>query len=432
MPDSFLRRSILGRRGQSVYVGRQPILDGDGALVAYELLFRDSPDNRARIHDDVQATAHVVARTVGEIGVPAVLGPYPGYVNMSRELLFDDIVHIMQPQRFVLELLENITFDDVLFKRCAQLRKAGFRFALDDVVRLDEQLLEALPSVDIVKVDFLAADRAHLPELAAAVKLQGKQLVAEKVETHEDFSQARKLGFDLFQGYFFARPQVLSARRASPARGALLRLMTVLAGEPGMRELETELKRNPDIVVQLMRLANSSAQTRGRRVSSLREAIAAVGTRQLMRWAQLLLYADGSGLPWRSDPLLQLVGTRARFLELAAGVLCPGDEALADAAYMTGIFSLVHVVLDMQPAEILDKLHLAAEIRTAILSGVGPLGTLLGVARASERGDAPAIDASRLAQPGLNALTPAMLAKLQVEAAAWFAEHRLDEDTGDA
>ncbi|MDR5779856.1 EAL domain-containing protein [Caballeronia sp. LZ065] len=432
MPDSFLRRSILGRRGQSVYVGRQPILDGDGALVAYELLFRDSPDNHARVHDDVQATAHVVARTVGEIGVPAVLGPYPGYVNMSRELLFDDIVHIMQPQRFVLELLENITFDDVLFKRCAQLRKAGFRFALDDVVRLDDPLLEALPSVDIVKVDFLAADRAHLPELAAAVKLRGKQLVAEKVETHEDFSQARKLGFDLFQGYFFARPQVLSARRASPARGALLRLMTVLAGEPGMRELETELKRNPDIVVQLMRLANSSAQTRGRRVSSLREAIAAVGTRQLMRWAQLLLYADGSGLPWRSDPLLQLVGTRARFLELTAGVLRPGDEALADAAYMTGIFSLVHVVLDMQPAEILDKLHLAADIRAAILAGSGALGTLLGVARAAERGDAPAIDASRLAQPGLDALTPAMLAKLQVEAAAWFAEHRLDEDAGNA
>ncbi|MDR5757551.1 EAL domain-containing protein [Caballeronia sp. LZ035] len=432
MPDSFLRRSILGRRGQSVYVGRQPILDGDGALVAYELLFRDGPDNRARVHDDVQATAHVVARTVGEIGVPAVLGPYPGYVNMSRELLFDDIVHIMQPQRFVLELLENITFDDVLFKRCAQLRKAGFRFALDDVVRLDDALLEALPSVDIVKVDFLAADRAQLPELAAAVKLRGKQLVAEKVETHDDFSQARKLGFDLFQGYFFARPQVLSARRASPARGALLRLMTVLAGEPGMRELETELKRNPDIVVQLMRLANSSAQTRGRRVSSLREAIAAVGTRQLMRWAQLLLYADGSGLPWRSDPLLQLVGTRARFLELTAGVLRPGDEALADAAFMTGIFSLVHVVLDMQPAEILDKLHLAADIRAAILTGSGALGTLLGVARAAERGDAPAIDASRLAQPGLDALTPAMLAKLQVEAAAWFAEHRLDEDAGNA
>lgn len=307
MSDASLKRATSAARGQSVYVGRQPIFDAVGALVAYELLFRGSPDNRARIHDDVQATAHVVARTVGEIGVPAVLGPHPGYVNMSRELLFDDIVHIMQPERFVLELLESITFDDALFKRCAHLRRADFRLALDDVLRLDDHLLAALPSVDIVKVDFLAADRAHLPELATAVKRRGKLLIAEKVETRDGFAKAKKLGFDLFQGYFFARPQVLSVRRASSARGSLMRLMAVLAAEPGMREL----KRNPAIVVQLIRLANSSAQTRGRRVSSLREAIAATGTRQLMRWAQLLLYADGSGLPWRSDPLLQLVGTRA-------------------------------------------------------------------------------------------------------------------------
>jgi EAL and modified HD-GYP domain-containing signal transduction protein len=432
MSDSSLKHARPDNGGSSVYVGRQPILDSSGALIAYELLFRDSPDNRARVHDDVQATAHVVARAVGEIGLPAVLGAHPGYINMSRDLLFDDIVHIMQPERFVLELLESITFDETLFKRIAHLRNAGFRFALDDVVRLDDALLAALPSVDIVKIDFVATDPAHLPELAAAVKRHGKQLVAEKIETRDDFTRAKQLGFDLFQGYFFARPQVLSARRASPARGSLLRLMSVLAGEPGMNELEAELKRNPDIVVQLMRLANSGAQARGRRVSSLREAIAATGTRQLMRWTQLLLYADGRGLPWRSDPLLQLVSTRARFLELAAGVLDSEDQAFSDAAYMTGIFSLVHVVLDMQPAEILDKLDLAAEIRAAILSGEGPLGALLGIARAAERGDAPAIDASRHAQPSLDALTPAVLAKLQVDAAAWFGEHRMDENSDDA
>ncbi|WP_244815666.1 EAL and HDOD domain-containing protein [Caballeronia sp. Lep1P3] len=426
MPDFPLTRRARAGHEPSVYVGRQPILDGAGALAAYELLFRESPDNRACVHDDVQATAHVVARTVGEIGVGAVLGLHPGYVNMSRELIFDDIVHLMQPGRFVLELLESIVFDDALFKRCAQLRRDGFRFALDDVAQLDDVLLSALPSVDIVKVDLLAVERAHLPELTALVKKHGKLLVAEKVETHEDFAQARELGFDLFQGYFFARPQVLSARRASPARGTLLRLLSVLGSDPGMRELEAELKRNPDIVLQLMRLANSSAHARGRHVSSLKDAVAAAGTRQLMRWAQLLLYADGSGLPWRSDPLLQLVGTRARFMELAADVLRPSDEAFSDAAYMTGIFSLVHVVLDMQPAEIVDKLHLAADIRSAILAGEGALGALLGIARAAERGDARAIDERRLATPALDALTPALLATLQVEAAAWFGEQRLD------
>ena len=414
------------REPESVYLGRQPILDPHGALHAYELLFRDSPENLARVHDDFQATAHVVARTVGEIGLSAVLGDYRGYVNMNRTLLFDDIVHIMPPERFVLEVLETVTFDDALLKRCAQLRAAGFQFALDDVVQLDDALLGVLPYVDTVKIDFLAAGQGDLPELAATLKRHGKTLIAEKIETHQHFAQARKLGFDLFQGYFFARPQVLASRRASPSRTALLRLLALLAGDPGIGELEAELKLNPGVVLQLLRLANSSAFGLGRRVSSLRDAITATGTRQIMRWTQLLLYADGRGLPWRSDPLVQLVGTRARFMELAAGIMRPSAEAFADAAFMTGIFSLVHVVVDLPAAEILARLNLAAEIRAAIVDGQGELGALLRISQAADRGDAPELDSSVASGPAFAGLTPAVLAKLQVEAATWFAAHRLE------
>ena len=107
---------------------------------------------------------------------------------VQRDLLFDDIVHIMPPDRFVLEILETVTFDSQVFKRCDQLRAAGFQFALDDVVRLTKPLEEALPYVDYVKVDFVAADRAHLPELAATLKRYGKTLLAEKIETHQDFA----------------------------------------------------------------------------------------------------------------------------------------------------------------------------------------------------------------------------------------------------
>jgi c-di-GMP-related signal transduction protein len=414
------------REPESVYLGRQPILDRDGALHAYELLFRDSPENRARISDDVQATAHVVARTVGEIGLSAVLGDYRGYVNMNRDLLFDDIVLIMPPERFVLEILESVTFDAKLFKRLRQLRNAGFHIALDDVVELTEPLLEALPYVDIVKIDFLATDPGHLPELAAVLRQLGKTLLAEKIETHQDFEQARELGFELFQGYFFARPQVLATRRSNPSRAALLRLLSVLSGEPGIIQLEAELKRNPNVVVQLLRLANSSAFALGRQVSSLREAIAATGTRQISRWTQLLLYADGRNLPWRSDPLVQLVGTRARFMELAARAMRPSDDVFADAAFMTGIFSLVQVVVDMPPVEILELLQLSGEIRAAIVDGQGPLGMLLRISQAAERGDAPEVDLSIGAVEESEVLTPALLAALQVDAATWFGAHRVE------
>ncbi len=424
--DSADDSDTVLREAESVYLGRQPIIDRTGALHAYELLFRDSPDNRARIFDDVQATAHVVARTVGEIGLTAVLGDHCGFVNMNRDLLFDDIVHIMPPDRFVLEILETVTFDAKLFKRCEQLRAVGFQFALDDVVALTEPLYEALPYVDYVKVDFLAADRAHIPELAATLKRHGKMLIAEKIETHQDFNEARKLGFDLFQGYFFARPQVLVTRRSNPSRTALLRLLGVLSGEPGIAELEAELKLNPNVVVQLLRLANSSAFKLARPVSTLREAIAATGTRQISRWTQLLLYADGRHLPWRSDPLVQLVGTRARFMELAARVLQPSNEEFADAAFMTGIFSLVHVVVDLPPAEIMDLLKLSKEICSAIVDGSGPLGAILRISQAAERGDAPELDSSIGANAQFDVLTPAVLAELQFEAATWFGAHRME------
>jgi c-di-GMP-related signal transduction protein len=409
-----------------VYLGRQPILDRSGALSAYELLFRSGAHNFAEVSDDAEATAQVVARTIGGLGVPAVLGHHRGYVNIGRELVFDDIVQLMSPERFVLEILETVTFDARLLKRLGQLRRAGFQIALDDVVELSDGLLAVLPHADIVKIDFLQADRAALPELAATVHRYGKTLLAEKVESQEDFTVAHDLGFDLFQGYFFARPQVLSAPRARSTRPALLRLLALLARDGGIVELEAELKLNPNVVVQLLRLVNSSAFGLGRNISSLREAIIATGTRQIARWAQLLLYADGRDLPWRSDPLVQLAGTRSRFMELAASWLRPSDEGFTDAAFMAGIFSLVHVVIGSTPEKTLDRLGLSPLIRDAIVGGEGPLGALLRVTEAAERSE----DASAVArESGLDefmSLTPEVLAELSLSAAAWFGAHAED------
>jgi c-di-GMP-related signal transduction protein len=374
-----------------VYLGRQPILDRDGALNAYELLFRASAHNYAEVSDDAQATAQVVARTIGGIGVSAVLGHHRGYVNIGRDLLFDDIVHLMSPERFVLEILETVSFDARLVRRLGELRRAGFQVALDDVSELTDGLRAVLPHSDIVKIDFLVTPREALPELAAAVLAEGKTLIAEKVETREDFAVARDLSFHLFQGYFFARPQMLAAPRNRSSRPALLRLLALLASDAGIIELEAELKRNPNVVVQLLRLVNSSAFGLGRNIASLREAIIATGTRQIARWAQLLLYADGGDLPWRSDPL-------------------------------------VHVVLGTTPAEALDKLGLASQIRDAIVEHGGALGALLRIAAAAdqcadERTDAASIAASADAPAGFEALTPEVLAELNLSAAAWFGAH---------
>jgi len=413
------------QESECVYLGRQPIIERNGALNAYELLFRSSRQNYALVTNDAQATAQVVARTIGGIGVSAALGAHRGYVNINRELLFDDIIHVMSPERFVLEVLETVTFDAPLIARVNKLRRAGYAVALDDVCELSDGLLSTINHIDIVKVDFLQTPRPKLAALAQAVRARGKTLIAEKVETQEDFALARRLGFDMFQGYYFARPQVLTARRTDPSRRSLLRMLALLASDAKLTELEAELKLNPEVVVQLLRLVNSSAYGLGRRIASLREAIIAAGTRQIARWAQLLLYADSGDLPWRVDPLVQLAGARSRFMELAASRVRPEDERFVDAAFMTGIFSLVHVVLGVaSPAEALDKLGLVSEIRDAIVYGVGPLGALLAIAQAAEEGGAERLTAAaRLAHDAFATLTPEVLAELNLAAAAWFSVH---------
>jgi EAL and modified HD-GYP domain-containing signal transduction protein len=410
---------------ESLYLGRQPILTRGGALDGYELLFRRSEVNRALIGSDTQATARVVANAICTLGIAATLGTHCGYVNVCREMLFDDTVFLLPPERFVLEVLETVRIDMPLIERIDKLRRAGFRIALDDIGELSDQLLVLLPHVDIVKVDFLSMDRARLPFLTEAVKAHGKTLVAEKVETRDDYSLARRLGFDLFQGYYFARPQVLSARRGDPSRQSLLRVLALVASEAPLIELEQELKRNPDVVMQLLRLVNSSAYGFERRIASVREAILATGTRQIARWAQLLLYASSGELSWRTDPLAQLAGARSRFMELTAARVRPDSERFVDAAFMTGVFSLVHVLLgDAEPVDSLVQIGLVSEIGDAIVQRAGLLGALLTIAEAAEAGVHEDVVREMVhASPELAVLTPSVFAEINLEAAMWSQAH---------
>lgn len=400
-----------------VYLGRQPILGRNRTLHGYELLFRADARNAATIRDHFEATSYVIARTFGEFGLAEAIGQHTGYLNFSRDLLFSDIVHLIPPGRFVIEILEDTVFDAALIARCAELRKAGFRLAMDDVLTWTPELAEAVQHIDIVKVDFLHCDRDRLSKIAALCKRERKTLLAEKIETHADFELAKAHGFDLFQGYFFARPQVLRSRSSGPTQRCLLKLLVALSGEADIPALESALKQSPQLMVRILRFANASLSGTGRRIGSLREAILAVGTRKIARWVQLLIYADGTSLSPESDPLIQLVGTRARLMELMAEACGAGQSDItADAAYMTGVLSLTPVILDIPAHTLSDELKLARPIRDALVSQIGPLGELLKIACAFERGDAQTVAASCAA---LGSLAPEHIAALGMRAIAW-------------
>lgn len=401
---------------ENVYLGRQPILNSSGWIVAYELLFRSSAINAAIVDDNTRATSHVVASMIGHFGIETVLGGHAGYINVNREVLLGELITVLPAHRFVLEVLESVEIDDVLRARCATLREAGFRIALDDVGSADTPNMRDLSAVDIVKVDFGIVDRSELQSIVALIRRRGRVPLAEKVETADDYRLALEHGFQLFQGYYFARPEVLSTRRLVSDRSALLALLGLLGREPEIKQIEGELKRIPKLIVQLLRYANSNGRTR--RVSTLREATLAVGTRQIARWAQLMLYAnDDVGLSIDADPVVQLVGTRARFMELAADHLKPMDDGFADEAFMTGVFSMAEAMFGEGGGDVLSELRLSPWVREAIEHRGGKLGALLDVAEAIESGDEAHID--QVCRDG-GLLTGEAATRLAFDAVRWM------------
>jgi c-di-GMP-related signal transduction protein len=409
----------------NVSFARQPILNRDNMLCAFELKLYQAPaaepaeaaeDGESEQPKTGPSVAELFIKTVLQHDVRAALANHPGYLPITRELLFDEAIRSLPAERFMFQLSPDIVADDTLIARLVELHGRRYRFVIDNVAQADETFARLLPYVDAVKIDMNRIPQAMLPKFASVLKSAGKLLIAMGVESQDVFEQALSLGFDRFQGYYFAHPQGAAARKVSAPRHALLNLLQLLGGEPTVAQLEAELKLNPVLVMHLMRLANSSGLAMGRKVTTLREAINATGTNRIARWTQLLLYADGRKVALEDDPLLQLAATRARFMELAVEHLPEAGRDEADAAFLTGVFSFVDSVFGGSLEHTLNVLALSKPIRDAILLREGALGKLLTLIEALERGAWAEIE-SACAQ--LEGLQVSDIAQMGLVAAAW-------------
>jgi len=197
-----------------VFLGRQPIVDRQLELVAYELLFRSSRENRARVVDEQVATATVLRHMFVDLGLVTALAGHPGFVNVGERLLMGPLLDAVPPAQLVLELLETIAITPAVIRRCRALKRRGFKLALDDLTELSAAHRKLLPLIDYVKLELPALDATHLAQLVHELKPYHLQLLAEKVDSREVFERCRALGIDLFQGYYVERPTVLSRPRS--------------------------------------------------------------------------------------------------------------------------------------------------------------------------------------------------------------------------
>lgn len=394
----------MSRTSSDLYLGRQPILDRRENLVAFELLFRSSRVNGAQIQDDLVATATVINHAFSELGVETVLGHYTGYINLSAGLLLSDVIELLPKERVVLELLEHVEVNDTLITRLRELRQMGFRLALDDYLGNEEQYEEVLELVDVVKVDVQGIEESALESVTKRLRRWPVRLLAEKVDTKEQVERCIALGYELFQGYYFARPSVITRKRLSHAETSIMRLLGLVLSDAESDEIETVLKQNPDLSLNLLRLVNSVSVGSSRRITSMREAIAMLGRAQLQRWLQLLMFtvaADpGARFP---SPLLVLAATRGKLMELLCAKQTGSSSPRGDEAFLAGIMSLMTALLGLPMEQILESLPVRPAVAEALTHRTGELGELLRLTEMVEQTDIGAIDAQLERLPGLDA-----------------------------
>jgi EAL and modified HD-GYP domain-containing signal transduction protein len=375
---------------QHVFVGRQPIYNRELEVVAYELLFRSGESNQAGCVDGDQATSQVIHNTFVEIGLDTIVGEKLAFINFTRGFILQDYAAVFPAHRVVIEVLEDIAVDAKLLTAIRALSVQGYTIALDDFVFRDH-LRPLVELADIVKVDILALDRPTLQDNAARLRQYNVKLLAEKVETRDDFDFCRHLGFDYFQGYFLCHPDIVKGQRSPANRLSVLRLLAKLqAPEIEFDELEAMISQDVVLSYKLLRLINAAIYGLPKKVESIRQALLLLGTRFITAWVSLITL---TGIDDKPRELMVTALLRGKMCELLAQAMqLPGK----DIYFTIGLFSVLDAILDLPMSEVLKPLPLAEDISHALLSHEGIMGQTLHCVIAYERGQWDAVTCHEL------------------------------------
>jgi c-di-GMP phosphodiesterase len=403
------------------FLARQPILNRDQQLVAYELLFRDTHCDAADFTDGAAATAAVIAHA-SELGMEQVVGRQLAYVNVDEVALLSDFIRFLPNHRVVLEILETVPATSAVLARVRELRQAGFKFALDDVVAMSPDVRQLAPLVDVIKIDIHALRAGELGELTRALAEAGAggKLLAEKVETLAQFELCLGMGFTFFQGYYFARPAILSGKKIAPSELAILELLNLINAEADNTQIEGRIKHDALISINLLRLVNTPAVGARTRIDTLGQALIVLGRRQLRRWLQILLYVKPGAAQQFASPLLQLAATRGKMLELLTERLRPGQRTSADIGFTVGIMSLMDAMFSVPMRDVLASIQVQDEVRAALLSREGDFGRMLILVESVEGAASSAELSGELDALGL---TAADLNAIQIAAFEWVNDY---------
>lgn len=369
------------------YIGRQPIFDRLQNVFGYELLYRSGTGNFYDALDPDCATSDVITNSILMIGLDTLTRGRRAFVNFTRNLLLNEYASLLPHDQIVVEITEDIEIDDELVKTCRDLKAQGYMLALDDF-NYQEKFEPLLGFVDIIKVDFFKTPPGKRRLILDRLKKSKVRFLAEKVESFDEFREAVKMGYTYFQGYFFAKPVVVSGKDIPPLYSTFTQLLQEMnRPDVDIGRLEKILKEDVSLTYKLLRMVNSAAFGLRREITSIRQALMLVGCQDLRKWASLVfLRTVGQDKP---DELMVTAITRAHFCETIAPMANMGS--FTSDLFLTGLFSLIDVLLEQPMAEVLAKLPVSKEIKGAILNGEPPLGPVLNLIKSYEQADFEAI-----------------------------------------
>jgi len=373
-------QTTKGRNSSLRYVARQPILSADEKVFGYELLFRDGIEQYFRATDSDAASRSTLDTSI-LMGVDILCDGRLAFINCTREVLLKDYITLLPPTQAVVEILESVPVDDLVIGACQRMRAAGYLVALDDY-EVDDVREPLVQVADIIKVD---VRQTPMEQAAALIKRWGtakRRLLAEKVETREEFLAAKAAGFTYFQGYFFRKPELLHAREIPANRINYLRLLAAITrANPDPREIEDVIKGEASLVYRLLRYLNSPVFGFTREIRSVRHALAMLGEREVCRWIRLaatLVAAQNKP----SDLVLSAL-VRGRFCEL----LAPKVKHEGSDLFLVGLLSLMDSILDIPMGVVLEGISVDKETKAALLGHDGQLSSVYQLMLAQEAAD---------------------------------------------
>jgi c-di-GMP-related signal transduction protein len=397
-----------------VYLGRQPILDRGWNVAGYELLFRSGRANVSNSTDDVSATSQVMVHAVLAFGLDRLLGGKPAFIKFDRTLLLGDWTTLFPPDKIVIEILETVPPDQEVLTICDKLQRQGYALALHDCG--DDARTEAFaPFVDILKVDFQTTSPADQEKMVRRYQKLKLRIVAEKVETEAEFRRASQLGYDYFQGFFFASPAVLQTTRVPVSQMSGLRLLTqIQQKELDFRAIEELIRHDLSFSHSLLTYLNSATFHWAVRIESVHQGLLLLGSEEIRKWVSM---ASLSSLGQNRPPVLMArVLMRGRFCEEIVG---SAKLSLGDSdPFLVGMFSLLDAILQRPLQKILDELNVGRNIRNALLDNGDegdPLSLALRIVKSYERAHFHEVET---AGKVLN-LSPDALSTCYLESLAW-------------